>query len=223
MGSDASRPLQDDKLDIRVYHERQKNKSGLSGVHIINNLLQRPAVTIRDLDRISRSSEKVDSMLDRNFIKSQRKRFSCNFSFQSTGKKCYRTDKEAGRSRNHALSFQALQKALRPFGARLFPAGSSELGALNPWGYVVYCDGQWSAMRQVSHHELWVDVDPKLEKPGLVSAAELLRLQVGMAPQSRGLVFAVAGNLPPCPDSLGRNVARLYVDPRSVCRTSFNL
>lgn len=223
MGSDASRPLQDDKLDICVYHERQKSNLSLCGVHVINNLLQRPAVTTRDLDRVARSSEKVDSMLDRSLIKSPRKKFAFQ-SWASAGKRCPRTDKE-NRIKNSNCSIQVLQKALRPFGACLVPAGHPELASLAAWGYVVHCEGHWSAMRQVGEHELWVDLDSNLKKPALMSAPEVLRLQVGMPPKSGGVVFAVVGTLPPCPEDMAgsRHLARLSVNPHSVCRTHFNL
>jgi len=86
----------------------------------------------------------------------------------------------------------------------------------------VYCEGRWAAMRQVGEHELWVDLDSTLARPALMSAPEVLRLQIGMPPKAGGHVFAVVGDLPAFPERGGRNVVRLSVDTHSVCRTHFN-
>lgn len=91
------------------------------------------------------------------------------------------------------------------------------------WGYVVHSLGHWTAMRQVGEHQLWVDLDASLARPQLMSAAEVLRLQVGMPPKSGGVVFAVVGDVPPCPLKGGRGVSRASIDPRSICMTNFNL
>jgi hypothetical protein len=135
-------------------------------------------------------------------------------------------DKEAIKSRNGNISIQTLQKALKPFGVRLLATSDAELrgpDAARAWGYVSFCGGHWSVMRQVGEHSLWVDLDSALNKPQLMSAAEVLRLQIGMPPKSGGLVFAVVGAIPSTSEKRDRRIVRLGVDPRSVCTTHFNL
>jgi hypothetical protein len=121
---------------------------------------------------------------------------------------------------------QLLQKALRAFGVRLLLPSDPELrrpDAGPVWGYLVHCGGHWSAMRQLGEHDFWVDLDSTLTRPLLMSAPEVLRLQVGMPPKSGGLVFAVVGAIPPPPKKQGRGVVHLAVDPRCVRTKSFNL
>jgi len=227
MGGDASRPLQEDYFDICVYHERQKGSlSGAeSGLHAINNLLQRCAVTHRDLDKTTKSLDKADPIGEQNLVRSPRKSASYQY-WPSVGKKSTRTDKDASKSRNGNFSIQTLQKALKPFDVCLLATSDAQLRgpeAARAWGYVSLCGGHWSVMRQVGEHSLWMDLDPTLIKPQLMSAAEVLRLQIGMPPKSGGLVFAVVGTLPPNSEKKDRRVVRLNVDPRSVCTTHFNL
>lgn len=125
-----------------------------------------------------------------------------------------------------SVSVQVLQRALKSFGVRLLLTSDPELqgpDAAHAWGYLVLCGGQWSAMRHVGEQELWVDLDSTLLKPQFMSAADILRLQVGMPPKSGCLVFAVLGSVPQSPEKAGRRVTRLSVHPRSICKTRFNL
>jgi len=225
MGGEASRPLQDDSMEMRLYHERQKGSLG-SGLHTINNLLQGPVATQRGLEKITKlPGDKADPICDHSLLRTPRKKVS--FQYWSTiGKKCCKSDRDASKTRNAGFTPLVLQKALEPFGVRLLSPSDPELRgpeAAPVWGYVVHCGGHWSAMRQVGEHDLWVDLDSSLVKPQLMSAAEILRLQVGMPPKSGGLVFAVVGAEPPCPQKGGRRVVRLAVDPRRRARTHFNL
>jgi len=216
MGGEASKPFPEDSLDIRVYHERQKN--GSSGLQAINNLLQYAGTTQRDLDKIAKVMDKADSFSDQTPLRSPGKKTAFRY-LTSVGKK-------NPRARNGNLSIQMMQKALKPFDVRLLATSDTELwgpDAVLAWGYVVQSGGNWSVMRQVGEHGLWMDLDSARSKPQLMSAEEVLRLQMGMPPNSGGQVFAVVGSPPPSPEKLGRRVVCLSVDPRIICTTRFNM
>lgn len=221
-----SSTCKDDGLKMHVYHERKSKSS--SGLHAINNLLQRPGVTELDLDKIGQISDKVTPLGNQDQAKSLRKKASSR-AWTNVMKTCSRSNKENKDGKNSCTgetTVEVVQKALKPFGVRLLQAGDPELhgpDAAPAWGYVVCACGQWSTVRQVGEQHLWVDLDPSLERPELMSAAEVFRLQVGMPPKSGGVVFAVVGSVPPCPIEGGRGVVRMSVDPRSICTTSFNL
>jgi hypothetical protein len=224
MGSEASRPFQETRsLDLYVYHEREKNSKSHSALHAINNLLQRPAVTRRDLERLARTQDKSDGQ---HSVKSPRKKTSL-LCLSTAGRKWDRKDQDASKLSHGNVPFPVLQKALKHFGVRVLLTTDPELQTATVdtpvWGYLVHHGGQWVAMRQVGEHELWVNLDSSLSKPQLMTAAEVLRLQIGMPPNSGGLVLAVVGPTPPSPMKTGGRVSRLSVDSRSICMTNFNL
>jgi len=202
-----------------VYHEQQKNSASNSGLQAVNNLLQRPAFTPQDLEKMAKAPDKADPLEEQHLVKSPRKKFQY---WPTAGKKQSKSDKEAKKAREGNVSIQVVQKALKSFGVRLLMASDPELhkpDAEAIWGYLVHCGGQWSAMRHHGEHGLWVNLDSNLTKPQLMCAAEVMRLQLGMAPTSGGIVFAVVGPVPPSSEKAGRRVTRLSVHPRSV----FNL
>merc|ERR1712216_971209 len=125
--------MKDDGLDMRVYHERQQK--GASGLHTINNLLQSAALTQQDLDRI-----RADSASDQG-SKSPRKKgsFQCWSTVSKRISKSNKENKDAKNAHHSDVSFQVVQKAIKPFGLRLVSPNSPELhraGAAAVCGYV---------------------------------------------------------------------------------------
>jgi len=216
----------EDSLAMLVYHERKK--SNPSGLQTINNLLQHHGVTQKDFHKVTKMADNKDYVNDQAMVRSPRKRQSFRLwsSVERTISKASKGNKDAGNKQSCDASIEVLQKALDPFGVRLLSVADPELyssDAAHVWGYAVFSGGQWSAVRQVGEHELWVDLDSSLPRPELMSGAEVFRLQLGMPPKSGGLVLAVVGDVPPCPVKGGSQVVRMSVDPGSICTTSFRL
>lgn len=214
MGGEHSRPFleRDSSLSIYVYHERQRRN--LCGMHVVNNLLQRAAVTQRNLEKIAASLDKAERKLIKNPRKKELKYWLTG------GRKGWRMEPNSNMMHSGNFSIQVLQKALEPFDLRLVSAKDPEVHGADaeaPWGFVVHQNGHWSAMRQIGDYAIWVDLNSTLAKPRLMATEEVLRLHAGLLPSSGALVFCVIGTMPSCPSRRSSHVVCLPVDSQNVC------
>mmetsp|Transcript_5597 Transcript_5597/g.15091 ORF Transcript_5597/g.15091 Transcript_5597/m.15091 type:complete len:219 (-) Transcript_5597:84-740(-) len=213
-GGSSSRRTADSPPDLGLflYHERQQH--ALCGMHAVNNLLQHPAVTQRQLRRIAlRLNREERQLIER------RRRMKCLHAV-TCGGAGVRAEEPSNCSSVGDFSFQVLEAALQEHGVRLLPPRDPD--AREAWGCIVWCADHWVAYRQVQVGEksVWLDFNSTLRKPKALSPTQVKRLEAGLSPTAGGLVFAAVGSPPPSPrpspSAVGRAFVRLKLQGETV-------
>mmetsp|Transcript_111427 Transcript_111427/g.240067 ORF Transcript_111427/g.240067 Transcript_111427/m.240067 type:complete len:219 (+) Transcript_111427:89-745(+) len=177
-----------------IYHERQRDS--LCGMHAVNNLLQRRAVTPRQLRRIARRLDEAERRL------MERRRRRKLLRAVTCGQAGLGAEEPGNCGRGGDFSFQVLEAALLEHGVLLLPLRGS--GAMEAWGCIVWCADHWVAYRrvQVSEESIWLDFNSTLRRPRALSPSQVKRLEAGLSPAKGGVVFAAVGDPPPSPPPL---------------------
>eukprot|EP00929_Paragymnodinium_shiwhaense_P019800 TRINITY_DN13391_c0_g1_i1.p1 TRINITY_DN13391_c0_g1~~TRINITY_DN13391_c0_g1_i1.p1 ORF type:complete len:378 (+),score=57.82 TRINITY_DN13391_c0_g1_i1:102-1235(+) len=182
---------------MHVYHECQEGR--LCGLHAINNLLQRPAFSQRDLNDIAKRLDKQERAL----IAGRRR--NALLHAITGGRAGFVVDRKSNYSAEGDFSVQVIVVALQAH--RLSVLSPREPGVSNAWGAIVSHRNHWAVFRKFSvdsgggseKKTVWVDLDSNISRPRMLSDDEVENLvSNAVAPRfgSRGLVFFVAGPLP---------------------------
>jgi len=175
-------------MSFFIYHEHQASSSGLCGVFCLNNLLQRPALTEFDLDKLAKELDDDE----RNIMASagETKEYL----------RFLKTEESFNVGDDGNFSLQVLQAALQKRDLHCIRLNNSNyygvvcnLSAEN--AFICNRGQHWFSFRKLLHEE-WYNLNSLLDAPQHMPESRLASYLDDLFDKDDVCIYAVRGNLP---------------------------